>query len=77
MVLISLRNTLLGILMDPERHENISFNSALWKKGLLESGFEINKLFFGFGLSFTYQIRCISSYQALQDNVAFKFTFNL
>lgn len=64
----------IGDIANPERHQNITFGSL--KKGYTESGFEMNKLFFGFGLSFTYRY---GSYhlQEISDNVAFKFTFNV
>lgn len=64
----------IGDTQEPERHENITFGSL--EKGYTESGFEINKLIFGFGLSFTYRY---GAYHLpdIGDNVAFKFTFNL
>ena len=64
----------IGDTKEPERHQNVTFGSL--KKGYTESGFEINKLFFGFGLSFTYRY---GAYHLPEfgDNVAFKFTFNL
>ena len=64
----------IGDMSHPERHENISFGSL--NKGYTESGFEINKLLFGFGLSFTYRY---GSYHLPEfgDNIAFKFTFNV
>lgn len=64
----------IGDMKNPERHQNISFGSL--KNGYTESGFEINKLLFGFGLSFTYRY---GAYHLpnISDNVAFKFTFNL
>lgn len=64
----------VGDMNSPERHQNISFNSL--KKGYTESGFELNKLLFGFGLSFTYRY---GAYHLpnFEDNIAFKFTFNV
>ncbi|MFB9055939.1 hypothetical protein ACFFU9_04215 [Mariniflexile ostreae] len=64
----------IGDMQHPEKHQEVSFGSL--KKGYTESGFEINKLLFGFGLSFTYRY---GAYHLpdLSDNVAFKFTFNL
>lgn len=64
----------IGEMKNPERHDNITFSSL--KEGYTESGFEINKLLFGFGLSFTYRY---GAYHLpnFSDNVAFKFTFNL
>jgi hypothetical protein len=64
----------LGDVSHTERHQNVTFGSL--NKGYTESGFEINKLIFGFGLSFTYRY---GAYHLpdFGDNVAFKFTFNL
>lgn len=64
----------IGDMKHPEKHEDVTFGSL--KKGYTESGFEINKLLFGFGLSFTYRY---GAYHLpdIGDNVAFKFTFNL
>ncbi len=64
----------IGDMDNPERHENVTFGSL--RKGYTESGFEINKLLFGFGLSFTYRY---GGYHlpSFADNIAFKFTFNL
>jgi hypothetical protein len=64
----------LGDMKHPERHQNITFGSL--KKGYSESGFEINKLLFGFGLSFTYRYGAYHL-PKLGDNVALKFTFNV
>ena len=64
----------LGNINNTERHENISFNAL--NKGYTESGFEINKLFFGFGLSFTYRYGAYHLPQE-EDNLALKFTFNV
>jgi hypothetical protein len=64
----------LGDIKHLERHQNITFKSL--NKGYTESGFELNKLLFGFGLSFTYRY---GAYYLpnIGDNVAFKFTFNV
>ncbi|WP_396602330.1 DUF5686 family protein [Algibacter sp. R77976] len=64
----------IGEMDNPEKHQNITFGSL--EKGYTESGFELNKLLFGFGLSFTYRY---GSYHLpeFSDNVAFKFTFNV
>ncbi|MFI1744481.1 DUF5686 family protein [Thalassobellus sediminis] len=64
----------IGDMKNSERHQNITFGSL--KKGYTESGFELNKLLFGFGLSFTYRY---GAYHLPEfgDNVAFKFTFNV
>ncbi len=64
----------IGKMDHIERHENQNFNTL--EKGFYESGLEINKIFFGFGLSFTYRY---GSYHLphFDDNLAFKFTFNI
>ncbi|WP_242156992.1 hypothetical protein [Aestuariivivens sediminis] len=64
----------IGDIGHPENHESITFNSL--KKGYTESGFEINKLLFGFGLSFTYRYGAYHLPE-FEDNIAFKFTFNV
>ena len=63
-----------GSLDNPERHENISFNTL--DKGFTESGIEINNLVFGFGLSFAYRYGAYHL-PKIEDNMALKFTFNL
>jgi hypothetical protein len=64
----------IGNMDNIDRHENQNFNTL--EKGVSESGLEINKLFFGFGLSFAYRY---GSYHLphFGDNIAFKFTFNI
>lgn len=64
----------LGHMKHPEYHQGISFNTL--EKGYFESGFELNKLLFGFGLSAAYRY---GSYHLpkLEDNIALKFTFNI
>ena len=64
----------VGDMENIERHENINFSSL--KKGYSEAGFEINKLLFGFGLSFAYR-HGAHHLPEFEDNFAFKFTFNL
>ena len=64
----------LGDMSNIERHQNVSFGTL--EKGFTESGFEINKLLFGFGLSFTYRYGAYHLPQT-QDNIALKFTFNV
>lgn len=64
----------IGNIENPSQHENIVFGSL--NKGYTESGFELNKLLFGFGLSFTYRYGAYHL-PSIADNVAFKFTFNL
>lgn len=64
----------LGTMNNIDRHQGVTFNTL--DKLYSESGFEINKLLFGFGLSFAYRY---GGYHLpnLEDNIAFKFTFNL
>ena len=64
----------LGNMHDIERHQNISFGTL--NKGFSEAGFELNKLLFGFGLSFAYRY---GGYHlpVWEDNIAVKFTFNI
>jgi hypothetical protein len=57
-----------------DRHQGISFNTL--NHGFSESGFEINKLLFGFGLSFAYRYGAYHL-PKFEDNFAFKFTFNI
>ena len=64
----------LGDMEHIERHQNISFGTL--DKGYSEAGFEINKLIFGFGLSFAYRYGAYHLPE-IGDNIAFKFTFNL
>ena len=64
----------LGDMKSINRHQGITFNrlNHLYS----ESGFEINKLLLGFGLSFAYRY---GAYHLpnFEDNIAFKFTFNI
>jgi len=64
----------IGSMHDIDRHQNIEFGEL--SHGYSEAGFEINKLLFGFGLSFAYRY---GGYHLpkLEDNIAFKFTFNV
>lgn len=64
----------IGDMNNIDRHQNITFDTL--DKFYSESGFEINKLIFGFGLSFAYRY---GSYHlpVWEDNLSFKFTFNL
>ncbi len=64
----------IGDLNSPERHEGIEFDRL--NKGYTESGFELNRLLFGFGLSCTYRY---GAYHLpnFDDNIALKFTFNV
>ena len=64
----------IGDMEHPEKHLGIDFNTL--EKGYFESGIELNKLLFGFGLSLSYRY---GSYHLPHeaDNIAFKFTFNI
>ena len=62
----------LGDMDNIQRHQNVTFNTL--HKGYTESGFEINKLLFGFGLSCTYRYGAYHL-PKLEDNFALKFTF--
>jgi len=64
----------IGNMSNAARHQQITFNTL--EKGFTESGLEINKLFFGFGLSFTYRYGAYHL-PKLEDNMALKFTFNV
>ena len=57
-----------------DRHQNLDFNTL--DKGYTETGFEINKLLFGFGLSATYRYGAYHLPKE-EDNIAVKFTFNI
>jgi hypothetical protein len=72
MVLIS--KVAWGDLDNAQRHQNVTINTL--EKGYFESGFELNKLLFGFGLSASYRY---GAYHLpdFADNVAIKFTFYL
>lgn len=63
----------IGDISNPEDHLDTSFESL--DQGYTESGFEINRLFYAFGTSFTYRYGAyhLSNWE---DNIAFKFTFN-
>ncbi len=64
----------VGNMNSIDRHEGIGFDTL--DKLYSESGFEINKLLFGFGLSFAYRYGAYHLPE-LEDNIAFKFTFNI
>jgi hypothetical protein len=64
----------IGEMNSVDRHEGIGFSTL--EKLYSESGFEINKLIFGFGLSFAYRYGAYHLPE-LEDNLAFKFTFNI
>lgn len=64
----------IGNLDNPSEHVGITFNTLdhLYN----ESGFELNRLLFGFGVSFAYRYG-FYNLPDFEDNVSFKFTFNL
>lgn len=64
----------IGDMNHIDRHENISFGTL--SKGYSEAGFELNKLLFGFGLSFAYRYGAYHLPE-FTDNLAAKFTFNV
>ena len=64
----------LGSMDHINRHEAINFGTL--EQGFSEAGLEINRLIFGFGLSFAYRHGAYHL-PKLEDNIAFKFTFNL
>ena len=64
----------IGDMRDIERHEGIAFSTL--EKGYSEIGFEANRLFYGFGLSFAYRYGAYHL-PRFEDNFSFKFTFNL
>ncbi|MFT4611659.1 MAG: hypothetical protein ACJA1H_001894 [Glaciecola sp.] len=72
--LVLISRMAIGDMRNIERHQNIEFGTL--SKGYSEAGFEINKLLFGFGLSFAYRY---GGYHlpSLADNIAAKFTFNV
>jgi hypothetical protein len=72
MVLIS--KVAWGDLDNAQRHQNVTINTL--EKGYFESGFELNKLLFGFGLSASYRYGAYNL-PDFADNVAVKFTFYL
>jgi Family of unknown function (DUF5686) len=62
----------LGDFRNPENHIGLPFNTL--DQGYNESGFELNKLIFGFGLSAAYRYGFYNLPQ-FEDNVSVKFTF--
>lgn len=64
----------IGDFNNQENHPDFTFNTL--EKGYSESGFEINKIFWGFGMSFAYRYGAYHL-PVFEDNIAFKFTFKL
>ncbi len=72
--LVLISRMAIGTMHHAARHQNISFDTL--DKGYSEAGFEINKLLFGFGLSFAYRYGAYHLTE-FDDNIAVKFTFNI
>lgn len=72
--LVFLTKHALGNLDRPEDHLGIDFNTL--DNFYSESGFELNRIIFGFGLSFAYRYG-FYHLPDFEDNISFKFTFNL
>ena len=64
----------IGDISNIQRHQDVSYGRL--NKGFTETGFEINKILFGFGTSLTYRYGAYHL-PKFADNIAFKFTFNL
>ncbi|MBG6133013.1 hypothetical protein IWQ47_004249 [Aquimarina sp. EL_43] len=64
----------IGDVSNLENHQGVNFSSL--QRGYQESGFEINKLFAGFGLSFAYRYGAYHL-PRFEDNISGKFTFYL
>ncbi|MCM5662582.1 DUF5686 family protein [Galbibacter mesophilus] len=62
----------IGNISERQQHEGVDFQSL--ENGYLESGFEINKIFKGFGLNFMYRY---GAYHLpnFDDNISLKFTY--
>ncbi|WP_224485037.1 DUF5686 family protein [Robertkochia aurantiaca] len=64
----------MGDIDNLSYHQGLDFQSL--NKGFFESGFEINKIFYGFGLNFMYRYGAYHL-PKVEDNISFKFTFYL
>jgi len=64
----------IGDFENPERHENVSFDTL--EKGYSEAGIELNKLFGGLGLSTAYRYGAYHL-PGFKENFSFKFTLQL
>jgi len=64
----------IGDLSDTQKHLGVDFDTL--DHFYSESGIELNKLIFGFGLSFAYRYG-FYNLPDFEDNVSFKFTFSL
>jgi hypothetical protein len=72
--LVFLTKHAIGDLKNPAQHIGIGFKTL--DHIYNESGIELNKLIFGFGLSFAYRYG-FYELPEFEDNISFKFTFNL
>lgn len=72
--LVVLSRHAIGDMSDPDRHFGIPFETM--DHFYNEAGFELNKIVLGFGLSFAYRYG-FYNLSSFEDNVSFKFTFNL
>ncbi len=72
--LVLLTKHALGDLKNKEAHQGIEFNTL--DNLYSESGLEINRILFGFGLSVAYRYG-FYHLPDFEDNVSFKFTFKL
>lgn len=64
----------IGGIKNKDRHQGIPFNTL--EELYSETGFELNKILFGFGLSFAYRYGYYHL-PDIEDNISFKFTFYL
>ena len=64
----------IGSMNSRNRHLGLDFD--VLNQGYHESGFELNKIFLGFGLSFAYRYGPYGL-PSFEDNLSFKFTFYL
>lgn len=70
--LILISRAAIGDVSDRDKHDGIAFKSI--EEGFYESGFELNKLFKGFGISLFYRYGP-NSLPTFEDNLSFKFTY--
>lgn len=72
--LVLLSRFVIGDMENKARHQNIEFQTL--EKGYTEVGLELNKIFYGFGLSTAYRY---GAYHLpdFKDNISLKFTFQL
>jgi hypothetical protein len=70
--LILISRAAIGDVSDQNKHVGINFKSL--EDGFMESGFELNKIFKGFGLSLFYRYGP-NRLPSFEDNLSFKFTY--